>query len=82
MKMFRCGIAILAVLLFFTACEREQSFESGVNTTSAGTLKSLSGDCLGGTSNGIYKAGTPLSTANNLDIQLDVTKIGKYRMLF
>jgi hypothetical protein len=79
MKIFRSLSAILAILLFFTACQRETSFENGI--TSTGTLKSVSGDCLGATLNGIYKAGTTLSTSNYLDIQLDVAAIGKYRIV-
>jgi hypothetical protein len=69
----------MSALLFFTACQKEKSFETG-STPSAGSLQSdIAGDCLPKTVAGVYEEGTVLDPATNyIDVQVNVTKIGSY----
>lgn len=71
--------SLLSVLLFFTACQKEASFETG-STPSAGSLQSdIAGDCLPKTVAGVYEEGTVLDPATNyIDVQVVVTKAGSY----
>jgi len=70
---------LLSVLLFFAACQKEASFETG-STPSAGSLqRDAAGDCLPKTVAGIFEEGTALDPATNfIDVQVVVTKAGSY----
>lgn len=72
-------LLILMSTMFFTACQKEKSFETGT-TPSAGFLQDdASGDCLPKTVNGIYVEGTALvADSNYIDVQINVTKTGSY----
>ena len=71
----------LCVVFFFTACQKELSIELK-GTTSAGSLQSdVTGECLPKTVQGVYEVGTGLSaTANYIDVQVNVTGVGDYRV--
>lgn len=70
---------LICVLLFFAACQKELSFETGA-TPSAGSLQSdVAGDCLPKTVAGVYEEGKVLDPATNyIDVQVVVTKAGSY----
>lgn len=68
---------LMSFLLLWTSCDKEFSYETP--PVSDGTLRSAtSGACLSSVVNGIYKATTPLSTTNYMDVQVDVTATGSY----
>lgn len=79
MKIHALLPSLLSVLLFFAACQKEVSFETG-STPSAGSLQSdVAGDCLPKTVAGVYEEGTVLDPATNyIDVQVVVTKAGSY----
>ncbi len=70
---------LMSVLLFFAACQKELSFETG-STPSAGSLQSdIAGECLPKTVSGVYEEGAALDPATNyIDVQVVVTKAGSY----
>ena len=68
-------------LLFLVACQKEHSFEKGALNPSAGSLQSgTTGDCLGSIVGGIYKTDTVLNDSNYVDVKVDVTTGGDYRI--
>ncbi len=79
MKQNALLVSIVSCLLFFSACQKEFSFQSG-GVPSGGSLQSdVSGDCLPKTVAGIYVAGTSLVAADNyIDVQIDVSTTGSY----
>jgi len=79
MKIHPLLLSVLMILLFFSACQKEKSFESG-SSASAGSLQSDgAGDCLPKTVAGVYEEGTALDPATNyIDVQVNVTKSGSY----
>ena len=79
MKILPLLLSVLIILLFFSACQKEKSFESG-STPSAGSLQSdVGGECLPKTVAGVYEETTPLDPATNyIDVQVNVTQAGSY----
>jgi hypothetical protein len=72
-------------LFLFTTCAKEYSYEGGpVNSsgsasgTAAYTLTGAGGTCTGSVVAGNYYAGTALSSANTVTLQVLVTAIGTY----
>ncbi len=80
--MKRNFIYLFAVLtIAFAGCQKELSQEQG-NVPAEGSLQSdVSGDCLPKTVNGAYIAGTPLTTANTIQVAVNVVKTGRYEIL-
>lgn len=79
MRLIRTLYQLSVAIILLSSCQREDSFETAA--TSAGTLKSVSGNCLGSSVSGIFKAGSLLTSANSIDIQADVTGTGSYRIV-
>jgi hypothetical protein len=78
MKQLLAGLFAILVI-FFSACQKEVSFETG-GTAAQGTLKADAGGlCLPKTVNGIYIAGTVLvGTANYIQVEINVSQPGTY----
>ena len=74
-------LSLLSALIFFSACQKEYSLELS-GTVSSGSLQSdVGGECLPKTVEGIYEAGTVLNaTTNFIDVQVNVTTVGTYRV--
>lgn len=69
-------IAILSVL-FFSACQKQLYFD--LNEQSLGSLKTQSNlDCMGDSVSGNYKKDVPLNATHYIDVQTNITKVGKY----
>lgn len=80
----------IAAVTFFSSCQKEQSFENpGVTTPTGNDTGSVSGtsvfrfdggsgNCTGALLDGIITAGTALTAANTVTIQVNVDSIGTY----
>jgi hypothetical protein len=79
-------LAILLLLItFFTACEKEYSYEGGApvsvgtNTgTASFTFTNTNGNCTNAVINGTYTQNTPLNSSNSVVISVNVTTAGTY----
>ena len=74
------SIFIAAILLFFfvftyTSCKKEYSYEGG---TAVFTFLGDGGDCTNPVINGTYAPGVALQSSDNIQLQVDVTAIGRY----
>lgn len=77
MKILKLSGLFLLALISFYSCQKEISLETG--GVSIGTLKSgATGDCLPSTVNGIFKADSVLTSANYIDVQVNITNTGTY----
>jgi len=71
------GFSLLVFLVI--SCQKEKSFEKGSVHDSSGSLQSAAtGDCLGNSVSGVYKADTVLNGTNYVDVQVDVINTGSY----
>jgi hypothetical protein len=66
----------LAFLVFFTACQKEVSVESG--TPSAGSLQNTAGDCMPKNVGGNFIANKVLNDSNFIEVSVDVAVPGSY----
>lgn len=79
-------ILFLATIFFFYSCEKEYSVENGGAATGGGTvggnaiytLDGGTGACTNAAVSGTYTAGTILSAANTITLQVEVDSIGTY----
>jgi hypothetical protein len=63
--------------IILTACQKQLYFD--LNEQSIGTLKVQSNlDCLGDSVSGIFKKDIPLTELNYIDVQTNITKVGRY----
>jgi hypothetical protein len=75
MKFLRYFLFLLSAGIIFTSCQKEYSAETG---SAQGTLlKDAAGDCTAAVS-GAYKKDTVLTTANFVDVQIDISQAGVY----
>ena len=79
----RSFFSLLAILSIFASCEKELSVEkstgSGSSTgTSVYTFAGATGDCTAPVINGTYTVNTAATSANTVELQVTVTKIGTY----
>lgn len=75
--------SLLVILFIFASCDKELSFEkssgSGSSTgTSVYTFAGATGDCTAPVINSTYTVNTPATSANTVELQVTVTKIGTY----
>ena len=64
-------------VLILSACQKQLFFD--LNEQSIGTLKVKSNlDCLGDSINGVFKKDIPLTDLNYIDVQTNITKVGRY----
>lgn len=73
-------ILVPAFFLIFLACQKETSFELGINTPAIGTLKDDLGDCDTLDIKGTYTEGTALTNSNTVLVAVTVTTPGVYRI--
>ena len=72
---------LLLLTAFIMACKKEYSYEKGKLNPSAGSLQSgATGDCIGSVVQGTYKVDTTLTDSNYVDVKVDVTTAGDYRV--
>ena len=79
----RSFFSLLAILSIFASCEKELSVEkstgSGSSTgTSVYTFAGATGDCTAPVINSTYTVNTAATSANTVELQVTVTKIGTY----
>lgn len=71
-------LTLACLTVFFAGCAKEKSFETGFGP-SVGSLQSeTTGDCLPKNVAGIYEATVALTTANYIEVDVDVTTAGSY----
>ena len=77
MKIFKSVILIAVTIMAFLSCQKELSFDNG--GVSAGTLKKgTGGDCLPVVVTGVFKKDSVLTSANYVDIQINVSTPGTF----
>lgn len=80
MKTIRYGIFAVLLMATFSSCLKEYSFEN-LNGIAHGSLQSdLSGDCLPKTVSGSFLVGQTLSDSNSMQIDVNVSSIGAYKI--
>ncbi len=79
MKTYRPLLGFFLLIALVISCQKEKSFEKGNVPASAGSLQSATtGDCLGDSVSGTYKKDSVLTSADYVDIMIDVSKTGSY----
>jgi hypothetical protein len=80
MKTYRPLFWFFFLLAFVVvSCQKERSLENGGGAPSDGSLQSgTTGDCLGSVVTGTYKKDTTLTSANYVDVKVDVVTGGSY----
>ncbi len=79
MKALKYLAIVSGAFFLFTACQKELSFENGLPATpAAGSLKSLSGNCMPISVNGKYVKNTSLTDSNYVTVQVNITTPGSY----
>jgi hypothetical protein len=73
-------IAIPICLFIILSCQKEYSVETGSNSLSAGTLKDSLGDCQPILINGTYTENQSLTAANFVNVTVNVSSAGKYKI--
>ncbi|MDR3716808.1 MAG: hypothetical protein P4L51_28705 [Puia sp.] len=69
---------LFSAIILILSCGKESSYEKPLSSSSSGSLLSPFGDCLPSSSYGVFKTGSTLTAANYIEIQVSVTKTGKY----
>ncbi len=81
MKAVKWLVIVLAGVFVFAACKKELSFENGLpQGPASGTLKSVSGDCQPVIVKGNYVKDTTLSDSNYVEVQVNFSAAGKYKI--
>lgn len=79
MKLIKTLALLFMTGMFVISCQKEYSEENGGGGSAAGTLKAAgTGECLPSSVQGIYLAGTALTAANFIDVDVDFTAAGTY----
>ncbi len=79
MKLLKLGIAAIAMVVCFIACQKQLDFDT--NGISVGTLKKdAGGDCSPSAINGIYEKDSVLTGDNFIDVNVDLTTVGTYEI--
>lgn len=82
MKRTVCFLLIIGIVTLILSCFKEESLENGNVNTAKGSLQSNGNDdCLPKTITGVYEAGTSLSIANFISIDVNVSTVGTYSMV-
>src|SRR5678815_2548849 len=72
---------LLLLTIFVISCKKEHSYEEGITNPSSGSLQSgTTGDCLGSAVGGFYKVDAALIDSNYVDVKVDVTIAGDYKI--
>ncbi len=79
MRIFGLLLVLFTLLLGFTSCQKQLSFDTG--GVSVGSLKAdLTGDCLPVTVNGVFKVDSVLTNDNFVDVQVNVSIEGTFEI--
>jgi hypothetical protein len=73
-------IALPICILVVLSCQKETSFETGINSLSQGTLKDSAGDCKPIVISGAYTENQPLDASNFVTVTVDVAAAGTYNI--
>jgi hypothetical protein len=74
-------IALPVCIFIILSCQKEYSLESGINSSSVGTLKDSMGDCNPIIISGAYTENQTLSASNFVTVTVDVAATGSYKIL-
>lgn len=78
---FTATFLLLTSVLFFSACQKEYSYEGGdVFTSATYTFVGTNNSCTGAVVSGTYSAGIALTAENTVQLQVDVTDTGAYNI--
>ena len=77
--MNRVFFALCSLILIFTSCQKENSFELPVKAQ--GSLQSDAGDCLPHTVRGTFSVGRALTDSDYIEVTIDVIKPGAYTVI-
>jgi hypothetical protein len=72
----RC-LPLCSCMILFSSCEKDYSYEGG---TAVYTIYDSAGSCGGSILAGNYYTDVPLGTGNTVQLQVDVTTVGKYTL--
>jgi hypothetical protein len=72
------GVLLLANFILFNSCQKEVSNETSKEVSQGSLQSDISGDCLPKTVAGVYEEGVVLTSANFIEIQVDVANTGSY----
>lgn len=79
--MNRLSFLFIPLCVFvFWGCQKELSYELGINAPATGTLKDSLGNCDSMSVNGTYTENQALGSSNTVTITVNVTGAGKYRI--
>ena len=77
MKSLKSLLAVTLFLVLIISCQKELTLDTDGN--SIGTLKSdITGGCLPSYVNGVYAKDTALNSTNYINVQVNVTTVGKF----
>jgi hypothetical protein len=79
MKTYNLLLGFLLLAALIMGCQKELSYETKNGTPSDGSLQSgVTGECLGSVVSGTYKQDTVLTSANYVEVTVDVITGGSY----
>lgn len=82
LSIFIACLLLLSVIIIYTSCQKEFSYEDPLTGTGGGTavytLEANSGDCTDLIINGTYISGNALEPSNNIQLKVNVTLIGTF----
>lgn len=82
MKRIACLLLFIGMITLIASCFKEKSLENGNTTTAKGSLqRDGNDDCLPKTVVGVYEAGTSLTTANFISVDVNVSTAGTYSIV-
>lgn len=85
MRIFTTLLCFLLLILIYTSCKKEYSYEGGPDIgaatgTAIYTVQGEGGNCRAPEINGIYTAGIALQSSNTITLQVNVTATGNYTL--
>lgn len=82
MKKFITYLSVIVAIVLFAACQKELMFDPVAPTGEAeGTFQvNSAGSCFPFSISGVYKKDTALNTSNFMEVAINVTKVGTYKI--
>lgn len=71
---------VLFTVTSFISCSKEYSLETGLSTKARGSLHDDAGDCFTSSVKGNYFTGVPVSNSSYIELQVNVTTPGSYKI--
>ena len=82
MKRTVCFLLFIGIVTLIPSCFKEESLENGnINTAKGSLQRDGNDDCLPKTITGVYEAGTTLTSANFITIDVNVSTAGNYSIV-